>query len=114
MANIMQQSMMKMMERQGKLIQHLQSQINVANRNLRKIYNIWDSFFKTAGTLVLVCLEVTIFMATKHLYDLNGKWHFGRIVFGGICYVIVTVLGLIFIWWITNKLLINRVELNNQ
>ena len=98
-------------KRQSKLrMDHIQDQIKVINRNLRRVYDIWDGFFKTVGVIVSVIIAGWITWTTRNLYMYNGKWTFGTVFIGGIIYVLVLTLLLWLVWATVNALLVNKCE----
>ena len=91
--------------------EHQKSQITVINTGLKKIYKIWDCFFRTFGTLVSLGLAFLTLAKTRKLYYLNGKWSFGTILLGVMIFCIV-FFGLQWLtWYLFNKFLINKIKI---
>jgi len=95
-------------------IDHINTRINRINTHLRKIFSIWDGFFKTVGVGVGIALEIFVIWLTRSWYYTNGKWSFGIVFFGGVVFVIVLIAIIWGVFKATNALLINRVECTRE
>lgn len=91
-------------------IEHLQAVNKVISRNVKKIFTIWDRFFKTLGTLISIGVATAVTYVTRDLYYHNGKWDFSVIFFGGLIYLIVVAGGVWLTWYLVDKLLIKKIE----
>ena len=91
-------------------VKSLYKQVGNINSNIRKIYSIWDGFFKTVGVLGSLALVIWLTWLTRGLYYLDGKWKFGTIVMGTIVFIIVLALLILLVYVIVNALLVNKMR----
>lgn len=92
-------------------IEHLYSISAVLNKNLRKIFSIWDNFFKFIGVAVSLTVAALITLATRSWYYTNGKWDFGVVVGCGLLYIVITALGIGLTCFLVNTLLVKKIQL---
>ena len=95
-------------------ISHLYSQMETMNRNLVRIYGIWDGFFKVLGTILSLLTVGSLIWVTRNLYYLNGKWNFVTVCIGAILFIAVLALMIALVWMIVNTLLVNKIESINR
>lgn len=98
----------------GDRIEHVNNRVDRIYTHLRKIFSIWDGFFKTVGVAIGIALEIFVIWLTRSWYYTNGKWSFGTVFFGGVVFVIVLIAIVWGVFKATNALLINRVECQRE
>lgn len=79
-------------------------------KNLRKVFAVWNNFFKGLAVVFSVGITTAVTIGTRHLYLTNGKWPFSTIVIGTICYLIVNAVLIWVLWALINTLLTEKVN----
>ena len=101
-------------KKMSNIMDHLRSQNRVLTTNIKKIFKIWDGFFKTMGVVFSIGVVSMLMYCTRDLYYLNGKWDFAVVFVGGILFLGLLGALIAGVWYIVNEALINKFEMCNR
>lgn len=107
--------LLKTVQTEQKNIKHRMEFISNRNKllseNLRKIFTIWNNFFKGVAVVVSIGITTAITAVTRVLYIDDGyKWSFSTVFIGGIVYLVVTGLLIWGSWALINTLLTEKID----
>jgi len=92
-------------------LEYLEQQNKKLSQGLKKVFKIWDSFFKTLAVFVSIGITTTITIITRNLYYTNGKWDFSLVViYFCIVYLLINTVAIWCSWILINNLLVDKIK----
>ena len=100
----------ELIKKQKEAIEYVKDQLRVINKKVKKIYTIWDGFFKTLGVVVSLALAIFVTAIAKNIYYKaiveNGCWKFVAVCLFVVLFLVIVVAGVMFTWWLVGKCLV--------